>query len=92
MTPPSLPISELAATQFVAADLWIGSDTVWLVIYESVLVQFSLLISESVATQFLAADLWIGSGPVGCWFLNWQRHSLAFDLWVDSGAVLAADF
>jgi len=64
MTPSSLPIFELAATQFLAVNFWLVNGTIW------------LSISESAVTQLLVVDVWIGSDTVlDCRPLNQQCHS-----------------
>jgi len=72
MTPPSLPISESAATHFLTADLRIGSITVLNCRPLNWQRRISwLLISESATTQFLDADFRIGSDiDLDCQFLT----------------------
>ena len=75
MTPPSLPIYESATTQFLAADFWIGSDTIFGCRILNRQRHSRLPISESVAPQFGWRFLNRQWKSFGCRFLNQQGHS-----------------
>ena len=92
MTPPLLPISELATTQFLAANLWIGSDAIccWILNRQWHSLPVDLLIGSGIV---FADDFWIGSNVVMLPISESAAAKLlVIDWWIGSGATFADDF